>query len=162
MREEKDKTQSKYNVGKDKEKRTFENIVFDSALEMRYYVDVILPGYNSGEIIEYERQKKYILQKSFIRNGKKISPIEYKADFYVKYKNGDEKIIDIKGCPDAGAKLKRKLFWYVYPDIDYVWLGFSRLDGGWVTYEEIQAGRKTRRKLKEQQKGAKGNGNKEK
>ena len=139
---------SKFNVGKNKSDRTYNGIVFDSAIEMKYYVDVILPEMERGGIVECERQKKYILQPSYIRCGKKIQPIEYKADFYVVYANGTEQVIDIKGCADAVAKLKRKMFWFVYPDIDYVWLGYSRLDGGWTTYEAIQNGRKARRKLK--------------
>ena len=32
---------SKFNVDKDKEKRTYNNIVFDSQLEMKYYRDVL-------------------------------------------------------------------------------------------------------------------------
>lgn len=34
---------SKFNVDKDKEKRTYDNIVFDSQLEMKYYRDVLCP-----------------------------------------------------------------------------------------------------------------------
>ena len=123
------------NVSKNKSKRIYDNVVFDSAVEMKYYVDVILPGVANGEITFYERQKKYILQPSFVRDGKRVLPIEYKADFYVEYSDGTTKVIDIKGCPDAGAILKRKMFWYVYPDLDYVWLCYSAIDGGWCTYD---------------------------
>ena len=48
---------SKYNVGKDAAKRTYDDIVFDSVLEMRFYRDVVLPMYGSGEITNYELQK---------------------------------------------------------------------------------------------------------
>lgn len=140
--------ESKFNVGKDKTDRTYDGIIFDSSVEMKYYRDVILPEMEAGHIVKYERQKKYILQPSYMHNGKKVQPIEYKADYYVVFADGREQVIDIKGCPDAVAKLKRKLFWYVYPDIDYVWIGYSKIDGGWVTYEAIQNGRKERRKLK--------------
>lgn len=140
--------ESKFNVGKDKTDRTYDGIVFDSSVEMKYYRDVILPEIETGHIVKYERQKKYILQPSYTHNGKKVQPIEYKADYYVVFADGREQVIDIKGCPDAVAKLKRKLFWYVYPDIDYIWIGYSKVDGGWVTYETIQNGRKERRKLK--------------
>lgn len=140
---------SKFNVGKNKADRTLDGIVFDSTMEMKYYAEVILPGVESGEIASFERQKKYILQPSYTHNSKKIQPIEYKADFYVVYADGREQVIDVKGCADAVAKLKRKMFWYVYPNIEYIWLGFSRLDGGWTTYEAIQAGRKERKKLKQ-------------
>ena len=41
---------SKFNVDKDKEKRTYNNIVFDSQLEMKYYRDVLCPAVESGEV----------------------------------------------------------------------------------------------------------------
>lgn len=141
--------ESKFNVGKDKSDRTFNDIVFDSAVEMKYYRDVILPEVEAGNIVHFERQKKYILQPSYTHCGKKVQPIEYKADYYVVYADGREQVIDIKGCPDAVAKLKRKMFWFVYPNIDYVWIGYSKIDGGFVTYETIQSGRKERKKLKQ-------------
>lgn len=139
---------SKYNVGKKTYERTFNGIIFDSVVEMKYYRDVILPRVESGEITYYEMQKKYILQPAFIRDGKKVQAIEYKADFYTVDKQGKETVIDIKGCPDNVAKLKRKMFWYTYPELDYVWLGFSKIDGGWTTYEAIKSGRKQRKKRK--------------
>ncbi len=141
---------TKYNVGKKTYDRTYDGIVFDSAIEMKYYRDVILPAVKSGDIVHYEMQKKYILQPAFIRCGTKVQAIEYKADFYTIDKDGKETVIDIKGCPDNVAKLKRKMFWYTYPNLDYVWLGFSKIDGGWTTYETIKTGRKQRKKEKTQ------------
>ena len=52
---------SKYNVDSNKNKRTYNDIVFDSELEMKYYRDIVLPLYEDGEIIEFELQKKYEL-----------------------------------------------------------------------------------------------------
>lgn len=139
---------SKFNVGKDKADRTYDGIIFDSAVEMKYYRDVILPKTQSGEIIYFERQKKYELQPSYVYQGKKIRSIDYKADFYIEYKNGSIVVIDIKGCPDSVAKLKRKMFSYKYPSVDYQWVGYSIISGGWKTYEEIEAGRKQRKLAK--------------
>lgn len=139
---------SKFNVGKDKTDRTYDGIVFDSVVEMKYYRDVILPKTQSGEITYFERQKRYELQPSYVYQGKKIRPIDYKADFYIEYKNGNIVVIDIKGCPDSVAKLKRKMFSYKYPLIDYQWVGYSKISGGWKTYEEIEAGRKQRKLAK--------------
>lgn len=149
------KTRTKYNVLKEITNRSFDGIVFDSAVEMKYYKDVIMPKIQNGEIVYFERQKKYVLQPDFVHCGKKILPIEYKADFFTIDKNGKETVIDIKGFPDSVAKLKRKMFWYVYPDLDYVWIGYSKKDGGWTTYEDIVSGRKQRKKRQEQQ-GEKG------
>ena len=113
---------TKFNVDKDNSKRTYDGITFDSILEMKYYRDVVLPKMESGEIKHYELQKKYILQNGFDRNGKKVLPITYIADFYIEYFDGQTEVIDIKGCPDTTAKIKRKLFWHKYPNIDYQWI----------------------------------------
>ena len=56
---------SKFNVDKDKEKRTYNNIVFDSQLEMKYYRDVLCPAVESGEVTYFELQKKYELQPKY-------------------------------------------------------------------------------------------------
>jgi len=140
------KQRSKFNVGKDEISRTYDGITFDSELEKRYYSDVLVPFIESGVIADCERQKKYILQPSFKRDGKTVPAIEYKADFYVRFATGSEQVVDVKGYAEPLAKLKRKMFWRVFPDIKYIWIGFSKLDGGWVPYEEIQAGRKQRKK----------------
>lgn len=143
---------NKFNINEDKAKRTLDGIVFDSAIEMRYYQEVVKPCIEKGEIIVCERQKKYILQPAFKKDGKKILPIEYKADFYIKYSNGNERVIDIKGFADAQAKIKRKMFWFVYPDISYEWVSWSKIDGGWTTYDYVQKQRAERRKNKKETK----------
>lgn len=136
---------SKYNVDKDTTKRTYNGIVFDSVLEMKYYRDVILPNVESGYITSYELQKKYELQPKFEKDGKNIKAITYIADFYIEYSNGTTRVIDIKGMPDSVAKLKRKMFWYKYPNIDYVWITYSKCDGGWLEYELLKKAREQRR-----------------
>lgn len=139
---------SKFNVDKDKSKRTYNDTVFDSILEMKYYRDVILPKVESGEIVEYELQKTYILQPKFIKNGKTVQPIKYVADFYVKYSDGREEVLDTKGMPDTTATLKRKLFWYVYPDIEYKWITYVKKFGGWLEYDTVKKMRSEEKKNK--------------
>ena len=124
---------SKYNVSDSPESRTYEGIVFDSKVEMKYYRDVVLPLVGSGNIVKCELQKPYILQPKFTRNGKTIIAIE---------------VIDIKGMPDSVAKLKRKLFWYVYPNIDYKWVCWSKVDGGWCDYDIVTKNRQNRKRVK--------------
>lgn len=142
---------SKFNVDKDKEKRTYNHIVFDSVLEMKYYRDVILPQVRSGEIVAYELQKPYILQPKFTHNGKTIQPIKYVADFYVEYSDGRIEVIDTKGMPDSVAKIKRKMFWYNFPDYDYKWVGYVKKFGGWCDYEYIQKQRKLEKAQKKKE-----------
>lgn len=139
---------SKYNVDKDTEKRTCNGIVFDSVLEMRYYRDIVLPGVESGNVKKYELQKKYVLIDGFQRNGKRVLPITYVADFYVEYADGHIQVVDIKGMPDITAKLKRKLFWYVYPDIDYVWITYVKKYGGWGLYDDFAKRRRDEKRAK--------------
>ena len=49
-------------------------------------------------------------------------PIKYIADFFIVYADGREEVIDTKGKADSVALLKRKLFWYHYPTVDYKWI----------------------------------------
>lgn len=144
-------TRSKFNVNKDKSNRTYNDIVFDSVLEMKYYRDVVVPLAEQGEIVYYELQKKYELQPKFKYQGKTVLPINYVADFYIIYKDGREEIIDTKGYPDSVALLKRKLFWYCYPETDYKWITYIKKFGGWIEYEEY-------RRLKREEKRSKQNG----
>lgn len=139
---------SKFNIDKDSSRRTYEGIVFDSMLEMKYYRDILCPLVESGDIVALKLQPKYILQPMFKHQNKTVRPITYIADFYIRRRDGREEVIDIKGCPDTAASIKRKLFWYVYPDIDYKWIGYSKIDGGWLPYDDIKKYRSLRKRAK--------------
>ena len=141
---------SKYNVDKDTAKRTYNNIVFDSILEMKYYRDVILPNVESGLIKYYELQKEYELQPKFTHNGKTVLPIKYVADFYVEYTDGHKEVIDTKGLPDSVALLKRKMYWYHYPDVDYKWITYVKKYGGWLDYDTVKKLRSQEKKNKKE------------
>lgn len=157
------KKRSKYNVAKDKTKRTCDGIEFDSELEKRFYCDIVKTGVKTGKISEWKRQVKFVLQPSFKRDGKNIRAIDYKADFVITYDDGHTEVIDIKGMATPEALFKRKMFWYVYPNICYRWIGYSKLDSvdgtGWADYDAIKAGRRARKKQKEK-KELKENGSK--
>lgn len=129
---------SKYNVSKNKDNRTFDGIVFDSQMEMKYYRDIILPLMESGNIVKYERQKKFELQPKFTYEGKTIRAIVYVADFYITYKDGTTEVVEIKGMPDKAAPLKKKLFLYKYPEQKYRWLTYVNKRLGWMEYDEAQ------------------------
>lgn len=146
---EKKQRDSKYNVSKRTDNRMCDGIVFDYALEMRFYRDAVLPGILSGEITYCERQKEYLLQEGFEHQDKKYLPIKYVADFVLTYKDGHEDVIDVKGMPDHVAPMKRKLLLYKYPHINFYWVAYSKIDGGWKTYEYIQSQRRKRRKEKQ-------------
>ena len=145
------KAYSKFNVDqsfKGKQNRTYNNIQFDSELEMKYYRDVICVGLKDGTIKDCQLQVKYELQPKFKYNNETIREINYVADFVITYADDSVAVIDTKGLPDATAKLKRKLFHYKYPEIDYRWIGYSKIDGGYLDYEVIQKARNKRKKDK--------------
>lgn len=143
---------TKFNVDKDVEKRTCDGIVFDSKLEKNYYEEVLKPLVASGEVVSYELQKPYELQPKFEHNGASVRPVTYVADFFMVFKDGRELLVDTKGCPDSIALLKRKLFWYKYPDVDYQWITWVKKFGGWISYDECKRLRNEEKKLKKAKK----------
>ena len=145
------KKRSKFNIdqtNKGKLNRTYNNITFDSELEMKYYRDVIQVGLQDGTIKDCQLQVKYELQPKYKYQGANILAINYVADFVVTYSDDSVIIWDTKGLADATAKLKKKLFHYRYPDIDYRWVGWSGIDGGWLEYKDIEKARAKRKKEK--------------
>lgn len=119
---------------------------FDSIMEMKYYRDVLCPLMESGDVVNVELQKPYELQPKFKHDDKTVHPITYVADFFIEYRDGSQVVIDIKGCPDSVANIKRKLFWYRYPDVDYRWMTLSGIDGGWCSYEHVKQQRAIRKR----------------
>ena len=152
---------SKFNVDQNAATRSCDGITFDSALEMRYYQEIVRPKQESGELLHYELQKSYVLQPGFTRqDGKKIRPVTYVADFYLEFADGSTQVIDTKGFPDSVCQLKRKLFWFIYPDVEYHWVAYSKKWGGWLEYETLRKLRKEekRKKKKEELKNGKAAG----
>lgn len=143
---------SKFNVDSDTSKRTYDGIVFDSQMEMKYYRDVVLPLYRSGEIKSFELQKEYTLQPKFHNGEKTVLPITYVADFYLEYNDGGQEVIDTKGFADSVAKIKRKMFWYVFPDVKYRWVTYVKKYGGWIDSDECARLRRAAKKQKEERK----------
>lgn len=141
---------TKYNVDKDVAKRTHDGITFDSVMEMKYYRDVLCPKKESGEILEIELQKVFELQPKFVHDGKTVRAITYVADFYVVYSDGHESVIETKGYADQKAPIKRKMFWYRYPDVDYRWICYSKIDGGWCDYDFVKKQRSLRKKQRKE------------
>ncbi len=92
-------------------------IKFDSKRERDYYLFEILPQIQSGEIIDLTLQPLYVLQPAFTKNGKRYRAITYKADFWLKFKDGHEEIIDVKGFETPVFRLKQKLFEYKYKNL---------------------------------------------
>ncbi|EAC3099965.1 DUF1064 domain-containing protein [Listeria monocytogenes] len=98
-------TRSKYNA----KKVVIDNIKFDSKAEAAYYQQLKLLKM-SGEVVSFDLQPEFILQDSFVKNGKKYHAIKYRADFLVLYKDGHEELIDVKGMLTKEFRIKQKLF----------------------------------------------------
>lgn len=143
---------SKYNVTSNRDKRSFNGIIFDSELEMKFYRDVVIPKYKDGMIKKYELQKEYILQPEYIHDNKKIRAIKYVADFYIEYADGKIEVVDTKGMPDSVALIKRKMMWYLFPTLDFKWLSYVKKYGGWIEYDDLKKLRK-QSKLNKKKKG---------
>ena len=134
---------TKFNVSKNLAKRTYKGTVYDSEVEMKYYRDYIEPRIKNKEILSCEQQVPYLLQEGFKHkksHGKCVTvrKIEYVADFVIHWSNGTTQIVDTKGMPDSVALLKRKLFWYKYPELDYIWISYCKKYGGWIEYDELK------------------------
>lgn len=107
-----------YNKYKNK-KTEIDGIKFDSEMESHYYL-YLLCLQEKGEVIEFELQPTYVLQDGFTtKEGKKMRPIQYKADFRVIYSDGHEEVVDVKGRMTAEFKLKKKMLLYRYRDINF-------------------------------------------
>lgn len=133
-------------------RRTFDGIVYDSELEMKFMRDYVTPKLQSGELINVERQVEYELQPAFRREGKLIRAIKYIADFVITYSDGHVVVIDIKGMADPKALIKRKMFWYLHPEIDFQWIVYAKKFGGWIEYDECNKLRREEKKRKKAEK----------
>lgn len=124
--------------------------IFDSKIEARYYQQLKwLKEHN--EILFFRIQPKYLLQEAFQKGNKKYRKIEYIADFEIHHKDGSIEVIDVKGMETEAFKVKKKLFEYKYPQRLSL-ITFSKIDGGWITLDELSKRRKGRKKKREQSK----------
>ena len=133
------------------DKHTGKTIVFDSAAEKRYYDEYVIPLFKKGQIIDYDLQRSYDLIPAFDRrNGKHIRKVSYVADYWLKYKDGHIEVKDVKGSGylvDAVAKIKRKMMYYYYPELDYQWICYYK--GQWVDWDQCMAEKRKIKKSKE-------------
>ncbi len=95
-------------------KTQIDGIIFDSKKEAEYYEKLLILK-QADEVIYIELQPEFELQEGYIKDGAKIRPIKYIADFLVVYKDGHIEIIDTKGYrKDKVYLLKKKLFHYKF------------------------------------------------
>lgn len=96
-----------------------DGITFDSKKEAAKYQEIVFL-HKVGEVTDYILQPEFVLQEAYRdRNGKYIRAIKYRADFRVTYKDGSIVVIDTKGYKTKDYLIKRKLFMFKYPEIDF-------------------------------------------
>ena len=99
-------------------KVTVDGIQFDSKKEANIYLELKLLE-KEGHIKDLKLQHKFELQPGFKKNGKTYRPITYIADFvYLDFSSNKNIVIDVKGYKTEVYKLKKKMFEYVYPDLE--------------------------------------------
>lgn len=95
----------------------YDEITFDSQAEFEYYL-ILKAREAAGQISKLEVHSKFMLQEGFKdRDGKRVPPIHYKADFTYVDDNGDSVVVDVKGFETPVWKIKRKLFLFRYPEL---------------------------------------------
>jgi len=92
-------------------KTSVDNILFDSKAEAEYYIGLKMLQ-KSGKVKYFELQPEYVLLDPYPdpATGKMIRAIKYRADFLVRYPDGREEVVDVKGVRTETYKLKKKLF----------------------------------------------------
>lgn len=94
-----------------------DGILFHSKGEARRYGELKMLE-REGEISNLELQPEFVLLDGFVRDGKRIQAIKYRADF--KYVEDDIVVIeDFKGKETAEFRIKRKLFLNRYPEYEF-------------------------------------------
>ena len=96
-----------------------DGINFDSVKEGNRYMELRLL-LQAGEISELELQPEYLLLEGYQdKDGTKIRPVTYKADFRYRDKDGRLVVEDVKGMRTEAYKLKKKLLLARYPELDF-------------------------------------------
>jgi len=109
-----------------------DDIKFASKAESEYY-QYLLMLKRAGEVESFTLQPKYELQPAYVDiDGRKVRPIHYVADFLVRYPDGTEKVVDVKGVKTPEFRLKQKMFGYVHPFDRLVLV--SKKKGAWVEW----------------------------
>lgn len=135
------------------EKVELDHHIFDSKIEARYYQQLKWLEENK-QILFFRLQPRYLLQEAFVKNGKKYRRIDYVADFEVHHLDGSIEVVDVKGMETEAFKLKKKLFEKKYPH-KLSLITYSKIDGGWVTLDDLKKYRKARKKHGQQNKAKK-------
>lgn len=67
-------------------------------------------------------------------------------------KSGTIKVVDIKGRETADFKLKKKMFFYFYPDLDFRCVQWDGTQQAWRDLDDINKDRRARKRIRNKKK----------
>lgn len=136
---------AKYN----NKKVTIDGIKFDSKEEALYYL-YLKEEKQRGNVLDFTLQPKITLIPGYKKYGKNVRAMTYKPDFWIKYADGREEYIDVKGMATQASEMRRKLFDYFHQDKTLRWvqrsLKYSETE--WIDYDELKKIRANNKKQK--------------
>lgn len=120
--------------------------LFDSKAEAAFYT-FLIENVKPKNIV---CQPKVELQPAFNIGKRKVKAITYTPDFFVQFENGKEVYIDVKGMSTQQGELRRKLWWYKYPNKKLIWVATSKKYSlsGWIEWGRLHRQRRLNRKVK--------------
>lgn len=83
-------------ISQKKQRRTHQKNEFDSKLEAEFYDAEVLPKIRSGEIVNCELHKTYLLLPASEYCGIYLHKAEYTPDFVLTYRSGLVEIVEVK------------------------------------------------------------------
>ena len=102
--------------------RTMDGITFASRAEMNRYATLKILE-RMGRIKDLELQPTYVLQPAYIRDGRKVQPLKYRADFrYLDTRDNRIIVEDVKAktYQTEVYRIKKKLLLCKYPELNFV------------------------------------------
>lgn len=67
-------------------------------------------------------------------------------------KSGTIKVVDIKGRETADFKLKKKMFFYFYPNLDFRCVQWDGTQQAWRDLDDINKDRRARKRIRNKKK----------
>lgn len=129
------------------QKITVNNILFDSIMEAEYYI-YLLEKKDKKEIKDFSMQISFDLlpkQKNKF-TGKTILAVKYIADFVIIHNNNTKEVIDIKGRETVDFKLKKKMFFFFYPEMNLRCVQWDSIEKQWRDLDDINKDKRARKR----------------
>ena len=128
---------TKYNA----KKIVVDGVIFDSKSEAEFY-KLLKKAEKAGKVKDIELQPVFVLQDKYKHNNKTVKAITYIADFkFYDVEKDKHIVVDVKGMATEVANIKRKMFNYLYKDLELIWVVANKKysDGvGYIEYDKLK------------------------